>query len=493
MEYAEALIATVAVFLFAYYYMSNTKKRPPGPIGIPILGYLPFLGSHPAKKYCELSKKYGPVLSLKLGPETFTVLNDYQTIQEALVRNGQVFSGRLQNGFIKAYYPGGYGISVHPYDESLKAHRKFFLKTLRGFGVDKKGMEKQVMEELEFFLTEIALTQEKPTNCRMLLARAVSNVISNVILGSRYSYEDKEFQEVVEVINQDFTSNTVNALCFSLMLVAPALRLIPPFSTVLKVLVDGKNRVKAMHRKSVAEHREDLEKGHPRDFLDEYLLMMETEDGESLSFCEEQLYEELSDLFMAGTETTASAVSWGLLLFAHRPDIQNKLHKEVVEIIGDGMPSMKHKSAMPYLNAFILELMRHRTLAPLALPHTTTENICFKGYNIPKGATVLPNIWAVHHDPEYFKNPGEFNPDRFIDGEGNLINDPRVMPFSLGPRYCLGEQLAKVELFLFLSSIIQRFEVQGDRSTLPSFHEGVVGIAYVPKYFEVSFISRDGQ
>lgn len=82
MEYADALFATVVVFLFACFYMSNPKRRPPGPFGMPILGYLPFIGNHPAKKYFELSKKYGPVISLKLGPETFTVLNDYESIQE---------------------------------------------------------------------------------------------------------------------------------------------------------------------------------------------------------------------------------------------------------------------------------------------------------------------------------------------------------------------------------------------------------------------------
>lgn len=62
----------------------------------------------------------------------------------------------------------------------------------------------------------------------------------------------------------------------------------------------------------------------------------------------------------------------------------------------------------------------------------------------------------------------------------------------MGPRYCLGEQLAKAELFLFLTSIVQRFEVKGDTSSLPSFDEGVFGAAYVPKYFEVSFIPRSG-
>lgn len=82
MDYTDAVLATVAVFLLAWYYTSNTKRRPPAPIGIPILGYLPFIGGHPAKKYYELSKKYGPVISVKLGPETFTVLNDYATIQE---------------------------------------------------------------------------------------------------------------------------------------------------------------------------------------------------------------------------------------------------------------------------------------------------------------------------------------------------------------------------------------------------------------------------
>lgn len=105
---------------------------------------------------------------------------------------------------------------------------------------------------------------------------------------------------------------------------------------------------------------------------------------------------------------------------------------------------------------------------------------------------VLPNIWAVHHDPENFDNPSEFKPERFIDEQGKFNKDSKVIPFSIGPRYCLGEQLARMEIFLFLISIVQRFEVRSDPSSpLPTIHESNLGLADVPKLFDVSFIPRE--
>ena len=104
---------------------------------------------------------------------------------------------------------------------------------------------------------------------------------------------------------------------------------------------------------------------------------------------------------------------------------------------------------------------------------------------------MLPNIWAVHHNPDHFKNPFEFRPERFICDDGSFKKDQRVIPFSVGPRYCLGEQLARMEIFLFLTSIVQHFEVRADPyHFLPSFNGGVFGLTNVPQFFKVSFIQR---
>lgn len=104
---------------------------------------------------------------------------------------------------------------------------------------------------------------------------------------------------------------------------------------------------------------------------------------------------------------------------------------------------------------------------------------------------ILPNLWAVHHDPENFENPHDFVPERFINSDGKFKKDPRVIPFSIGPRFCLGEHLARMEVFLFLTSLVQRFQICADPSKpLPAFNDGIFGFAYVPNKFSVSFKPR---
>ena len=99
---------------------------------------------------------------------------------------------------------------------------------------------------------------------------------------------------------------------------------------------------------------------------------------------------------------------------------------------------------------------------------------------------VLSNIWAVHNDPTVWKDPDKFIPERFLDEEGKFFNSNNVIPFSIGPRHCLGEQLARMEVFIFLVGMVQKFEFlpDPDINELPSL-DGTLGLGYVPKPYKV--------
>ncbi|CAK8678676.1 unnamed protein product [Clavelina lepadiformis] len=143
---------------------------------------------------------------------------------------------------------------------------------------------------------------------------------------------------------------------------------------------------------------------------------------------------------------------------------------------------------MPYTSAFMQELMRFRAVVPIALPHKTNEDSELNGYFIPKSTTVGPNIWAVHNDPDYWDEPEKFKPQRFIDADGEFIKSNHVIPFSLGPRTCLGKQLAQMEIFIYLVSMIQQFEFLPDPNSdkLPEIDDGINGLAFLPYPFCLS-------
>lgn len=176
-------------------------------------------------------------------------------------------------------------------------------------------------------------------------------------------------------------------------------------------------------------------------------------------FSEWQLVCILGDLWSAGMETTANTMSFGILLMMYHPDVQGKVRNEIESVIGfDQMPSMNDRVRMPYTNAVIQEIQRFANILAVNLQHTVNKDIDILGYRIPKGISILPQISVVHLDDTLYENPRKFNPDRFLESDGvTPKKTEHLLPFSLGKRICLGESLARMELFLIFTSLMQKF------------------------------------
>ena len=147
---------------------------------------------------------------------------------------------------------------------------------------------------------------------------------------------------------------------------------------------------------------------------------------------ERQLIGLCSDLFAAGTETTSTTLAWAIIYMSLNPDIQERVHAEIDNVIGcDVKPTMHHRLQLPYTEAFILETQRLGDLVPLGVPHAVTEDVYFRGYFIPKRTMVMPNMYGVHMNPDVWPEPEKFKPERFLDSNGK-IDKKELIPFSLG-------------------------------------------------------------
>jgi cytochrome P450 len=224
------------------------------------------------------------------------------------------------------------------------------------------------------------------------------------------------------------------------------------------------NESNVMMKKHIKNHQKEYNEGDSNDYLNAFLSEQKTR-KKNKNFAEffddDTLIANMKILFVAGMETTTNTLRWALVYLMIHPDIQRKVQKEIDDVIGPNrMPSYEDRPRMPYTEAVLLEVQRCASVVPLSVIHRATDNAVLNGYKIPKDTLVLPNLYAVHHDEKLYPDPNSFRPERFINEQGQVIKPDWLIPFSVGKRFCLGEPLARMELFLYFTCMFQRFTFQ---------------------------------
>ncbi|XP_070802351.1 cytochrome P450 2J5-like [Pituophis catenifer annectens] len=329
---------------------------------------------------------------------------------------------------------------------------------LRLLGMGEKNIEHQI-EDLAKQLVEIfAHTKGQPFDPSLPLINSVANVVCSLSFGHQFDLEDKNFQKLVEEANViDKRSGGFFHLMFEAV---PWLmkRLPGPHQKAL----NAAEFILSFARQQIEKHRQHYSLHEPEDFIDYYLLEMEKSKNDSNStYNEENLACCLLDFFIAGTNTTISSLNWALLTLVNHPEIQEKIHKEIEDVFGSsGSISYRDRKALPYTNAVIHEILRAKYNILIALPRQSTKNVKMGNFHIPKGTIILPDLRSVLLDPEEWETPEEFNPNHFLDKDGNFRFREAFLPFGVGRRICLAEKLARFEIFIFLTNLLRAFRFQ---------------------------------
>uniref|UniRef100_A0A669EL93 Cytochrome P450 2F2 n=1 Tax=Oreochromis niloticus TaxID=8128 RepID=A0A669EL93_ORENI len=465
------------------------KNFPPGPPVLPLLGNTLQLSlENPLKDFERLRKSYGDVYSIFIGPKPAVIINGVKAIKEAMVTKASDFAGRPQDLFVNDVTKSK-GVILADYGSSWREHRRFALMTLRNFGLGKNSMEDRIHKEIKYTISTLEKSIDKTMSPQVMFHNAASNIICQVLFARRYEYDNA----LIKVIVQCFTENSkiANGPWAMLYDSFPLIRYLPlPFMKAFKNAETVENLVNEFIR----EHKKTRVPGDPRDFVDCYLDELEKRGDDGSSFSEDRICLYALDLHFAGTDTTSNTLLTGFLYLMNYPHVQEQCQEEIDRVLeGKDQASFEDRHKMPYTQAVIHEIQRVSNTVPLSVFHCTTKDTELMGYSIPKGTMIIENLTSVLNEEGQWKFPHEFNPENFLDDKGEFVKPEAFMPFSAGPRVCLGEGLARMELFLIMVTLLRRFKfIWPEDAGEPDFTP-VYGITLTPKPFSMKIQLRTPQ
>ncbi|KAG8544362.1 hypothetical protein GDO81_022613 [Engystomops pustulosus] len=444
-------LSTLLIFLLHFRNKKSPYNLPPGPTPLPLIGNLHLLDiRRPDLSLMKLAEKYGPIFTIHMGMSKAVVLTGLETIKDALVDSADQFSDRAALPIFHAIQRGN-GVFFAS-GEMWRTTRRFTMSSMRNLGMGKKHIEDKIIEELQYLTDKIEFYAGEKFKLKEF-ACGPTNITFAMLFGNRFDYTDPVYMQLLDLIDD-----------IVILLGSPYLQLFNLYPTLAiflkthKIILEKIDKISNVLKTDIQAKRGKIDVNCLYTFIETIVAKQEKErTNKDTLFHDDNVLATVLDLVMAGTETTSTTLQWGILLMMKYPEVQKKVQRELHSVLESGrLPRFEDRNNMPYTHAVIHEVQRFANLIP-HIPHATSMDTYFKGYCIPKGTTVIPLLTSVLYDKNHWETPFQFNPNHFLDAEGKFVKKEAFVPFSAGRRLCLGESLAKMELFIFFTGLLQKF------------------------------------
>lgn len=458
----------------------------PGPWSVPVLGSIGFfLRGNWFRTMADMRQKYGDIYRLQIGSRPVIVLCGRRAVEGALVGGqSRVFAGRPGLHSFRLASEGK-SMSFNGYSEEWKVHRRLADRVARAMYTNKSFVQSCLSVEAQH-LRDMFLVQADrgtPYNPDEDLLWSVAHVQYSLCYGN--SHQDDSFQDMVtNTIRLIGCHNKGNLVDF-----------FPWAGRLLRFQEEALGRIcdkmLSITKEKHSEHQRSFTKGRIRDILD--ALLEFGVNGES-RLDETKIVLTVQEFIGAGLDIVHAAVHWTVLYAARYEEIQRKIQTEIRDVIGAERTPTRHDiSRMPFTMAFIAEVLRHSSVVPLALPHSTTKDTYLDGHFVPADTFVLVNLQSVNHDENTWSRPEIFQPERFLETQpdGTLRFRGCESAFGFGLRRCVGAELSRLEIFLYLTTLLQSCRISlAPGTTERDLDEPRIGIVLRPKPFSVLVTRR---
>ncbi|KAF6137217.1 hypothetical protein GIB67_030981 [Kingdonia uniflora] len=435
----------------------DTKSRfPPSPPKLPIIGNLHQISKMPHPSLLRLSQKHGPVMLLQVGPVPTVIISSAEMAREVLKTHDHVLCSKpLLDGFRQHSY-NFKEVAFSPYGKYWREMRKICVHEI--FSIKRVQSFQYVRdEEVEYIVNSISASSPCVLNLHEKVTYLMDHILQRIAFGRSYKGKKGDACKISELVHGGMDMMAYSSTPF----------FFPYAGSIIDHLTGSRSRLEknfqaldSLLQQVVDEHAANPIRERPEneDIID-VLLRLESDHLGEVRLTKDHIKAVLMDIFVAGIDTTTITLVWAMAELVKNPRVMKKVQDEVRGHVGKkGKVEESDLDQLVYLKMVLKETLRLHPPSSILIPRESMDYCSINGYDIHPKTIVIVNIWAIGRNPDSWKNPEDFFPERFMDSSIDYKGqDFEFLPFGAGRRGCPGMSLSVVTMEIALANLLYSF------------------------------------